>query len=200
MTYCQAKAVLVAAAIIALAGCSASAATAGGAAAGGASTPAATTPAASATSPAATSPAASTPAASATSPAAAAGGSGSFKAACPSTATVASATGVNFPAPKQTNGGGELTCSYNNSNDVLVVGFTSYAAATGNDVKLAMDSQAKAQGVSDHAIPGLGTAAYGFTTNGTTIIEMLVGSEIVVVTGISTSAAGVQTLARDIAG
>jgi hypothetical protein len=195
MTYWQAKAVLVAAAIIALASCSASAATADGAAAGGASTPAATTPAASATSPAA-----STPAASATSPAAAAGGSGSFKAACPSTATVAAATGVNYPAPKQTNGGGELTCSYNNSNDVLVVGFTSYAAATGNDVKLAMDSQAKAQGVSDHAIPGLGTAAYGFTTNGTTIIEMLVGSEIVVVTGISTSAAGVQTLARDIAG
>jgi hypothetical protein len=114
---------------------------------------------------------------------------------------VAAATGQTYPAPKQTSSGGELTCSYNNSNDVLVVGFTSYPAASGNDVKLAMDSQAKGQGVSDHAIPGLGSAAYGFTaTDGTTIIEMLVGSEIVVVTGISTSAAGVQTLARDIAG
>jgi hypothetical protein len=194
MRYRHAKSVLVVTAVVALAGCSASAATADSAATDGASTPAA-----SATSPAAASPASTSPASS--SPAAAAGGSGSFKAVCPSTATVAAATGESYPAPKQTNGGGELTCSYNNSNDVLVVGFTSYPTASGSDVKLAMDSQAKGQGVPDHAIPGLGTAAYGFTTkDGTTIIEMLVGSEIVVVTGISTSAAGVQTLARDIAG
>jgi hypothetical protein len=193
MTYRQAKAVLVAAAVIALAGCSASAATADNSATVGANTPAA-----SATSPAATSP--TTAATAAASPAAAAAGSGSFKAACPSTATVLSATGQTYPAPKQNAGGGGLICTYNNSNDVLVVGFTSYPSATGNDVKIAMDSQAKGQGAPDNAVPGIGKAAYEFTEpGGDTVLEMLAGSDIIVLTT-SASVAQAEALARDIVG
>jgi len=194
MTYRQAKTVLVAAAVIALAGCSASAATADNSATVGANTPAAA-----ATSPAATSPAATSHAA--TSPAAAAGGSGSFKAACPSAATVLSATGQTYPAPKQNAGDGSLTCTYsNNSTDVLVIGFTSYPGGTGNYVKIAMDSQAKAQSVPDKAVPGLGEAAYEFTlSSGTTVMEILQGSEIIVLTT-SASVSRAEALAHDVVG
>lgn len=190
MTYRQAKTVLVTAAVIALAGCSASAASAGSSATVGASATAAS----------ATSPAATSPTTAAASPAAAAAGSGGFKVACPSTATVLSATGQTYQAPKQNGSSGSIICTYNNSSDVLVVAFTSYPGGTGDEVKEAMDSQAKAQGASDNAVPGIGEAAYEFTEPGSdTILEMLAHGDIIVLTT-SGSVAQAEALARDIVG
>ena len=134
---------------------------------------------------------------------AAAVGSGSFKAACPSTGVVSSAVGQTYPAPKHQSGGGSLTCTYNNGNDVLVVLFESVAGINGADLKLAMDAQAKGQKTTDHAVPGLGDAAYEFslTASGSvqTIVDMLAGSEDIDITS-QASVAQTEALARSILG
>jgi hypothetical protein len=184
MRYAQ---VLVGAAVIALAGCGASAATTGGAATG--STPPASTPLA------------STGGTATVAATAAAAGSGSFKAACPSTAEVASTLGQTYPAPRKNADSENLTCDYTNSaGDVLVIIFASTPNTTGADLKLAMDAQAKAQHVPDNAVPGLGDAAYEFaTSDGTVELDMLNGPEDIAMTA-TVSLAHLESLAHDIAG
>jgi hypothetical protein len=187
MRYGQARTVLVAAAVIALAGCGASATTANN-----------TTSA----NPTTANPTTANPTTSAEATTAAAA-SGSFKAACPSTAEVSATIGQTYQAPKQQSGGGTLTCTYNNSTDVLVVLFASVPGTTGADLKLAMDAQAKGQKATDNAVSGLGNAAYEFssTTSGSlqTIVDMLDGSEDIDITS-QASAAQTEALAHDVLG
>jgi hypothetical protein len=132
--------------------------------------------------------------------AAAAAGSGSFKAACPSTAEIASALGQQYPAPKKSASGQDLTCDYSSpAGDILVIVFGAAPGTTGADLKLAMDAQAKGQNVPDHAVPGLGDAAYEFVMSGTANLDMLSGSEDIAMTS-TASLAHLETLAHDVLG
>jgi|HubBroStandDraft_5_1064220.scaffolds.fasta_scaffold102071_2 hypothetical protein len=180
------QAVLVATAAIGLAGCGSSASTAAGTATVGANSPSA---------------AAEFPVASGPSPVLV--GTGGFRATCPSTAMISSALGQKYPAPRQLSGNGTVSCTYSKGTENLVVLFTPAAGINGTDLKTAMDSQAKGQKTTDHTVPGLGDAAYEFSsaTSGRlqTVVATLTHSVDIDLTA-QAPVAQTEALVRDILG
>ena len=116
---------------------------------------------------------------------------------------ISSALGQTYPAPKELSGEGTVTCTYTGGTDVLVVLFTPAVGINGTALKIAMDSQAKAQNATDHAVPGLGDAAYEFswTADGNvqTIVAMVAHSVDIDITS-QASPAQTEALAHDILG
>ena len=144
---------------------------------------------------------AGTSAAAAATPAAAA--AGNFKAVCPSTSEISATLGETYPAPKQTGSDGTLLCNYNNGNNNLVIEFSPVPGINGADLKGAMDGQAQAQKATDNEVPGLGDAAYEFSSTnvgGTqTVVDLLVGSEDIDLTA-DVGPKGVEALAHAVIG
>lgn len=140
---------------------------------------------------------------------AAAAGGGSVNATCPTAAQVSAALGATFPAPKVNGSGGSIVCAYTNAaGGNVAIDFAAFPGGTASTLKIAIDSQAQAQGVSDVAVPGYGDAAYMFTmhdasTNSsgvaTTLMSVLVGSENFAISAEATPTQ-VEAIARDILG
>ena len=113
--------------------------------------------------------------------------------ACPSSAEIATLTGVSFPAPQQSSASGTLTCNYNDttSGASLVLVVASAMGTTAGDLEIAASAAASAYTVTDTAVSGFGSAAYAFTANdastnasgvATSAIEILDGSELIDIT------------------